>query len=324
VVVPPTIEEAELQIDLDAVAHIHGNILIQNWIELAPTPTLVTDEDLYDVATDGNETWIAVGAGGTILLSTDDGLTWAVQTPDSSYTGTFRCVAFGASTWVIAGDSGEVQTSADGITWATQAFASISGSGSARQMLYDGSLFVVVANDGADGQIETSVDGVTWVGQHTEAGDPLNGIAFGGSIYIACGENGKILSATDPTDTWTSRTADDSYTGTFNKVAHNGSVFCLVGASSEIQTSATVSDWESQTNLSAAAINAVAAGTDGTLCAVDADRKSQKSVDDGITWADNSPILDPSDPPEALNGITSSSTHWLCVGTGAKIYRTGN
>ena len=64
---------------------------------------------------------------------------------------------YGPSLWMIAGDSGKLATSPDGVTWTQQ--TSSFGTSGIYGLSYDGTQLVAA---GAAGKIATSPDGVTW------------------------------------------------------------------------------------------------------------------------------------------------------------------
>lgn len=74
-----------------------------------------TSSNLYGVSY-VNSTFIAVGAGGVLLTSDDNGDTWIVQT--SNTTNDLYQVAYDdVSTYVAVGDNGTIISSADATTW---------------------------------------------------------------------------------------------------------------------------------------------------------------------------------------------------------------
>jgi len=80
--------------------------------ESEPTRTYY---DLYGVAF-GNNTFVAVGAKGTVRTSSDNGSSWDNGTSGNSYY--FDEVAYGDSTFIAVGQSGRIYTSSDnGTTW---------------------------------------------------------------------------------------------------------------------------------------------------------------------------------------------------------------
>src|SRR6516164_5808255 len=83
-------------------------------------PPWPTTENLESVATPDSSTIFAVGDRGTIVCSTDGGVTWTQQSAGT--TNRFRAVFFvDANTGTIVGDSGIILRTGDGgKTWTSQ------------------------------------------------------------------------------------------------------------------------------------------------------------------------------------------------------------
>ena len=109
---------------------------------------------LSGVACNGN-TWVAVGGGGTILVSTDNGNTWTAKTSGATYA--LSGVACNGNTWVVVGVGGTMFVSTDnGNTWT----AKTSGSKeNLRGVACNGNTWVVV---GWTGTILVSTDTSLW------------------------------------------------------------------------------------------------------------------------------------------------------------------
>lgn len=105
-----------------------------------------TTESLSGVAY-GNSQWVAVGANGTILTSSN-GANWTAQT--SGVTTSLYNIAYGNDQWVAVGFANVILTSPDSITWTADTPTGFSWSGVAS----DGSQWVAV---GLSGTIVTSV-----------------------------------------------------------------------------------------------------------------------------------------------------------------------
>jgi photosystem II stability/assembly factor-like uncharacterized protein len=63
-------------------------------------------------------TFLATGNGGSIVRSTDNGVTWAAQT--SGTTADLLAVSSTSSQFLVTGSAGAVLTSPSGITWTTR------------------------------------------------------------------------------------------------------------------------------------------------------------------------------------------------------------
>jgi hypothetical protein len=137
-------------------------------------------------------TWIAVGAAGTVVNSTDGGLTWTAGTVPAGTTADLRGITYGASTaatgatiFVSVGASGTILTSADGLTWAS---ISTSATGTDLNAVIYGTQFVAV---GTGGHSFVSTDGVTWSPSSTPGTtSDLNAVARGPLTYSAVGAGG--------------------------------------------------------------------------------------------------------------------------------------
>ena len=101
--------------------------------------------------------------------------------------GTFVAVGAIGSTRLFGGSpSDEIVTSADGVTWTSQ--ASIGNGLSA--VTFAGGSFVAV---GDYRTIETSPDGVRWAGRASDGVNGLRGVTYGNGSYVAVGDGGTIL-----------------------------------------------------------------------------------------------------------------------------------
>jgi len=147
-----------------------------------------TVSDLYGVTWTGSK-WVAVGAAGTVVTSTD-GFTWIVQS--SGTTAALRAVTWTGTRLVAVGDTGVVRTSTDGITWAGQT------SGTTQTMFgitWTGSQVVAA---GTTGRIITSPDGITWTLQTSGVTATFRGVAMSGSQILAVNDvTGSVARSTD-------------------------------------------------------------------------------------------------------------------------------
>jgi hypothetical protein len=107
-----------------------------------------------------------VMVGGRILTGSAVTSTRTSRTPGGGFAGGFSGGAANGSVVVIVGDTGEIQTSTDGINW-THRTAAASYAGTWRSVCYSTHLGLFVAV-GSAGEIQTSPDGINWT--HRTAG----------------------------------------------------------------------------------------------------------------------------------------------------------
>ena len=160
-----------------------------------------TTNDLYALATNGGGSYVAVGAGGTIIYSVGGG-TWFTASPPTS--NALYGVTYGGSEFVAVGAKGTVLTSTDGANWTLQAVTS-NPLLDLKGVAYNGvSTFAAV---GAAGALVTSSDGgVTWTSQSPiGTSNALNALTFG-KQFVAVGDSGAIFTSLDGL-TWQPQTS---------------------------------------------------------------------------------------------------------------------
>jgi len=178
---------------------------------------------------------IAIGGGGTIVISYDDGETWIEV--DSGVPGDLNAVTTGDGTpenpYVIVGDGGVILVAnpEDPTSWV------LVNSGTTNDILgviYSPECDVYVAV-GEGGYIATSEDAQTWNTQTSGTVNALVEIVWNGLLFATVGDNGTILTAPCPGDTWTPRVSGTSED--LNDVVWNGELFVSVGENGVITTS---------------------------------------------------------------------------------------
>jgi RHS repeat-associated protein len=149
---------------------------------------------LHAVAGDGSGNLVAVGGGGNMTRSFDNGQTWH-RIPASPFWGSFYGVGYGNGAW-IAGGSNQILRSTDaGGTW-TQ----VSSTRGIRGVTYGNKRWM--AADVGNSKFLWSPDGVIW-------NDVVKSAADGGGTYFdyafACAfGDGVFVCVTDWGDIWTS------------------------------------------------------------------------------------------------------------------------
>lgn len=185
----------------------------------------------------------AVGQGGAIFTSNDDGKTWAAPaTPPPGFTTDLYAVTGYAANknnpgnpamrWVAVGAGGASVYSLDGNIWAVGNTYNAT-SPALRSLTHVAGTFFAV---GDAGTILSSTDGITWTSHTSGTSNNLNGVTHG-SIYIAVGDSGTILTSVDG-NTWTAQTSVALLTTShLRQVTSYGSIIVAVGDSGTIVTS---------------------------------------------------------------------------------------
>lgn len=175
---------------------------------------------------------VAAGDAGAIYTSADFGLSWTSRTAAGGYGGDFRCAAWGsAAGFVIAGTSGEIQTSTDGITWTSRT----SGTSRWDYLVYSPTLAMYCVTGSSAAETRTSTNGSTWTVRTTGATTP-GPVAWGGSVFvIADGGSAHAYSSPDGI-TWTSRNMPAGITAV-TAVAYSPSIGFVAGGTNGTSTS---------------------------------------------------------------------------------------
>ena len=146
--------------------------------------------NLYGVSNSSGR-WVAVGAAGTVITSTD-GSNWVAVTSVTPATAAdLRGVAALPSVvkFTAVGAGGEVVSSSDGLVWTTQVITA-SDLQAVAASVTGASLFVAVGNAGV---AFTSFDGLTWTAQATGTASDLFAVVNGAGQFVAVGQAGTTL-----------------------------------------------------------------------------------------------------------------------------------
>lgn len=142
--------------------------------------------------------WVAVGAGGASVYSTD-GVSWVNGRAYSLSNPALRSLAHGGTSFVAVGDAGTILSSTDGISWTAYASGTTAN---LRGVARSATIYVAV---GDNGTLLTSVDGVTWTARVSGTTNTLRQVSSVGTTYVAVGDNGAIVTSTDGGITWTAQ-----------------------------------------------------------------------------------------------------------------------
>lgn len=161
-----------------------------------PAPNAVVN--LTDVACSGDR-WLAVGSNGTagaIIVSDDDGMTWANVSENSGALGNL-CVEYG-DCWMVGGASGQLLTSDTGLAFTSRAIGTIAA-------INDIAFYNGVWLATAFREIRRSADkGVTWTiaAAAVIPSGQLWAMEVSEGRWITGGDSGQILISDDGV-TWT-------------------------------------------------------------------------------------------------------------------------
>jgi hypothetical protein len=183
------------------------------------TRTSGTANALYDVVK-GGSTWVAAGASGTILTSSD-GITWTSRTGAISMSAPQLTYNSTAGLFIMVDNTGGAtgyQTSPDGITWTSRSPAGITFglntglSGLSLQTWTIGGTATTFCGgwNGTSWAIFSTTNGTTWTSRVSSLTGVPQTIYYNGTVMVASAGTSalpSIYTSFDGGVTWTSRTA---------------------------------------------------------------------------------------------------------------------
>ncbi|MEX1181980.1 MAG: Ig-like domain-containing protein, partial [Gemmatimonadota bacterium] len=274
---------------------------------------IVTDLEpvIFTATALGNESrWVAAGAGGASLATSEDGITWAAVTAPGDYTRGFG-VAYDGAQWVavgggtVGGESGAIATSPDGITWTARPHPF---DGEVYAAAWNGSLWVAAAY--GTNEIATSSDGQTWTAQEPSLTNAARGVAWNGVVWVAVVGDGDVHIITSPDGvSWTERSSP--FTVGAYGVAWNGAYFTAAGEGGvQIATSPDGIVWTGRAAPFAGSARSIAWNgvrwAAGGCC-----NGTISTSSDGVTWTlGNSPFS------VAVNALAWNGAMWVAAGEG--------
>jgi len=185
-----------------------------NWTQQSSTNIPAGMADM----TWGNGTFAAVGANGTIAVSSD-GISW--NTTLSGAGDDFKAVRYGDGVFIALGTGGSVYTSDDkGNSWNPKV---IGHSISYRHITFGGGLYMAVGDNGA----LVSSDGKNWTKKYADGLKGLIGVTYGDNMFVAVSSTGGIFATKNNGDEW--EMVDPPVGGdTLVGVAYNDVIKCFV------------------------------------------------------------------------------------------------
>ena len=198
------------------------------WIETIVSPPY----NLFSPILFAQEKWYAVGRSGGPLLTSQDGLSWS-QIATLGYW--INGLVYGNGLFVAAGNSGEILTSPNAVTWTQRTTPSTTKRTS---VAYGNGRFVAAGN--YPQPLWGSADGINWsVITPPSQVTYIRGIVFANNQFVAAGSNtdGSILTFWTSPDgiNWTNRPAPG--TGIVNDIAYGNGIYLIVAQNGRVWTS---------------------------------------------------------------------------------------
>jgi len=254
--------------------------------------------------------FMAVGSGGKILRSTDNGSSWDIATSCQFSTNLYG-ITFGNNTFVGVGENGNIVRSTDNGSSFDNVTSPIETN--LYGITFGNNTFVGV---GTDGKIVRSTDnGSSWDNATSPIGTYLNGVTFGNNTFVAVGTSGKIVRSTDNGTSWDNATSNTATT--LWGVGFGNNTFVGVGVSGKIVRSTdNASSWDNATSNTSNLLRGVTFGNN-TFVADGYSGNIVRSMDNGTNW-DNAT----SPTANTLYGVVFGNNTFVGVGASGNIVRS--
>jgi photosystem II stability/assembly factor-like uncharacterized protein len=224
---------------------------------------------LYDLAWDGSR---YLGVGQTHDLHTSDLVNW--QASWQGATSVDTAIAWDGSQFVKTTDYGILIW--DGVTlhsgttdpwWKWSLFDSSFPYPNLQDLLWSGSQFVAVGDNGGVYTSPDATETSTWTPQTSGTSNRLNAVILGAGRLVAVGAAGTILSSDNGGVSWTPQVSGVSVT--LDDVTWTGSEFIAVGASGTVLTSPDGSAWSAEDLGSTHLYSVLSSGADTVIVGAD-------------------------------------------------------
>ncbi len=242
------------------------------------------------------------------IYASTDGLSW-----NSASSGWgFNTLSFANGLFFGGLGYGQLASSMDGTNWTYLGWAA---NASIRRVVRGGSLYVAVTyQDFETNNIVTSSDGITWTPRKAGAAQDLNGLTYGGGIFLAAGNNGAIVTSANGI-TWTARASSTAQS--LYGVTYGNGLFVAVGASGTIISSPDGLTWTAQTSGTSYELHGVcyanglwvAVGTGGTIL----------TSPDGSAWTTRAPVT-----VGSLGDVAFGNGIFVAAGTATSLVTSAN
>ncbi|VGO17285.1 hypothetical protein PDESU_05881 [Pontiella desulfatans] len=253
---------------------------------------------------------VQVGDGGSLYVQRSDGRWAPANTGTENY---LRSTALLGDRIIATGESGTILWSDDGVDFEQ---ASLSPA-----LVYDDWFEGVTVSGqravavGDWGMIYTSTNGSSWTSATSNTEEWLRGVAAGNGGFVAVGENGTILRASQAAASWSLKTSNTPEH--LNRVRFLGTSgsgqFYAVGNKGTLLNSADGISWSSMASGSTNDLYDVAMNNAGLLLV--GDQEMRTSIDGGASWVDQINDLPTNTPPAWVYlSAHGKANSWLVAG----------
>lgn len=280
-----------------------------DWVNVVSNGTV-----LFDVAYDGTNRFVSVGANGNIQTATiTNGVlsSWTPATLSPTSTAQFNTIHFANGLWVAAGNGGVIYTSTNGTAFTAR-------NSQITNIFFKGTFFNglhILA--GESGVIRTSPDGITWTGRTSGVTNNIGGCTTNGTRVVITGLGGAVVTSENGID-YTSRTNNNAVV---YGIAYGNNTFVSVGATAN--GSAYIATIDNNKNYTRRVSNTDATQfgvkfLNGAFYSVGNGTSVLRSVN-GIDWTTVNAVLGTS-----LFSVTFGNGTYVAIGAGGRIVTSTN
>jgi hypothetical protein len=339
--------------DVDTTGVADGDALVYDTATTSWVPGSVAIDSLNDIAdvnitdpangevlvySDGD--WVnqeASGGGIKDIVTESETIipaasVWLTQT--SNFQTTVNSIAYGNNLWVAGGDSGDLRTSTDAVTWITQNinFAYFDNGffeeiqNNVYSVAYGNGLWVAAGGispgTGPNSRITTSTNGITWITQSSNFENvQIRSVAHGNNLWVAGGDEGQLRISTNAI-TWVTQNSNFGNTR-ITSIAYGNNIWVASSFGGQIRTSTNAITWVTRTsNFGNTFIYSVAYG-DGLWLAGGSQigtTAAMRTSTDAITWVTQNSNFGGT----GIFSISYGNGTWLAAGHFGQIHSSTN
>lgn len=283
-----------------------------------------TSQDLYAVHFPTASVGYAVGYHGTVIRSTDAGLSWtAVATPDTGHLNTLWFHT--ADDGYVAGDSGMFHTSDGGASWVG---VGLPVAELLRDITFSDALTGYCVGDNGT-LLKTTDGGATWASKPTGSNRWLSSVHFpvpDTGYVVSTGYNWGFLRSTDAGETWTTHPIQPVVNLSSLEVVHfTDATTGYIGGwyiAALVKTHDAGATWTNLDSANAANLYDIDFHSPTTGFAVGFHNTIHHTTDAGATWQAQTPVGIAHQTLYAIHLLNDSTG--IIVGSNGTILRTSN